>query len=137
MLDQYDELVTVPTLRTATRRLFADSHYARAVEESFKCLNNSVKAKSGIAGSDGASLMQTVFSAKSPILKLNSLRSQSDKDEQLGYMGIYAGVMTGIRNPRAHEYDLEDDPQLALELLNIANHLMRKLEAAQKSRSEK
>ena len=47
-------------------------------------------------------------------------------------MDIFAGSMTGIRNPRAHEHDLVDEPEVALELLALANHLMRKLDAATK-----
>ena len=43
-------------------------------------------------------------------------------------MDIFAGVMGGIRNPRAHEHEIVDDPEAALEMLIIANHLMRKLE---------
>ena len=79
--------------------------------------------------------MRTAFSAKSPILLLNSFLSQSDRNEQLGYMDLYAGAMTGVRNPRAHEHDMEDDPQVALELLVIANHLMRKLNGSTKDDS--
>ena len=43
-------------------------------------------------------------------------------------MDIFAGVMAGIRNPRAHEHELEDEPEVALELIILANHLMRKLQ---------
>jgi len=98
-------------------------------------LNKAVKDKSGTA-LDGADLMRTVFSANSPVLKLNAFQSQSDKNEQLGYMKIFAGSMTGIRNPRAHQHDLMDDPEVALELLGLANHLMRKLDAATKNEPE-
>lgn len=52
-LDRYDELVTSAPLRAATRTLFADEHYARAVEEAYKCLNNRVKTKSGLRSLDG------------------------------------------------------------------------------------
>ena len=74
--------------------------------------------------------MRHVFGAQSPLLKLNALQSQSDQDEHNGYRDIFAGAMTGIRNPRAHESDVEDNPLGALELLTLANHLMRKLDEA-------
>ena len=51
-------------------------------------------------------------------------------------MDLFAGSMTGVRNPRAHEYKLTDEPEVALELLILANHLMRKLQAATKSQPE-
>lgn len=129
-LARFDRLVTSSPLRTASRTLFADQHYARAVEEAFKRLNNEVKYKSGLVDSDGEGLMRTVFSVDSPILRLNDLHSTSEKDEQRGYMNIFAGVMAGIRNPRAHEDSLRDEEDVALELLTVANHLMRRLEGA-------
>ena len=131
-LKRFDELVTNPELRSVSRELFEIEHYARAVEEAFKCLNNAVKRKSGLKTQDGAGLMKSAFSANSPKLALNDLSTKSEKDEQLGYMDIYAGAITGIRNPRAHEHELEDKPEIALELLTLANHLMRKLDAATK-----
>ena len=79
--------------------------------------------------------MTEAFSAKTPALRLNDFCSQSDKDEQLGYMQIYAGSMTGIRNPRAHEHDLRDNPKVALELLVLANHLMSKLDSSTPSQT--
>lgn len=132
MLERFDVAVTDELLRYTSRELFSDGHYVRAVEEAFKCLNNTVKDKSGITQQDGAGLMRTAFSANSPTLKLNVFQSQSDRDEQQGYMDLFAGSMTGIRNPRAHEHGLTDKPEVALELLVIANHLMRKLHAATK-----
>ena len=78
-------------------------------------------------------LMRTAFSANAPVLKLSESESQSARDEQLGYMEIFAGSMTGIRNPRAHDHELVDETEVALEMLGLANHLMRKLDAATKS----
>ena len=128
----FEELVTHPQLQGVSGPLFRDGHYARAVEEAFKLLNNAVRDKSEIGNQDGAGLMRTAFSANSPILRLNAFQSQTDRDEQLGYMDIFAGSMTGIRNPRAHNHQLVDSPEVALELLVLANHLMRKLDAATK-----
>ena len=129
---RFEELVTDERLRQVSGTLFRDTHYARAVEEAFKCLNNAVRDKAGIPNQDGAALMRAAFSANSPTLMLNSFQSQSDRDEQQGYMDIFAGSMTGIRNPRAHESSLADESDSALEMLVLANHLMRKLNAATK-----
>lgn len=121
----FDEVVDDDDLIDASRPLFLDGHYASAVLEAFKCLNDYVKETSGIVDKDGAKLMTHVFSASSPTLALNDLGSVSQRDEQTGYMQIFAGAMTGIRNPRAHEHAFDDDPTTALELLGLANHLMR------------
>lgn len=133
LLRQFDSRVGSEPLRSACRQLFADGHYARAVEEAYKCLNNAVKGRSGLSA-DGESLMRTAFSPKSPRLKLNDLRSQSKQDEQRGYMDILAGAMAGVRNPRAHEHMLEDSSEEALELLALANHLFRKVENSRRAR---
>ena len=134
-LGLFDSLVTERALRHTSRKLFADGHYAIAVEKAFVCLDNMVKAKSGLTAKDGADLMRAAFSANSPRLYLNSFQSESDRNEQRGYMDLYAGAMTGVRNPRAHEHDMEDDPQMALELLVLANHLIRRLNSATKNGS--
>ncbi len=123
----FDELITDRGLRQVSRRPFGDGYYTYAVEQAFKYLNNMVKAKSGLNNKDGAKLMRAAFSAATPVLMLNAFQSESDRNEQLGYVEIFAGVMTGIRNPRAHEPDLFDNPEVALELLVIANHLMRRV----------
>ena len=117
--------MTSPELIESSRRMFIDGYYATAVEKAFVCLNNKVKEKSLLNDRDGADLMRAAFSANSPVLALNSNLSQSERDEQRGYMDIFAGVMTGIRNPRVHEHNLEDGPEVALELITLANHLMR------------
>jgi uncharacterized protein (TIGR02391 family) len=134
VLRLYDSLIDSDSIRVATRKLFHDGHYARAVEEAFKCLNNAVKEKSGLPSKDGAPLMREAFSANAPALKLNDMRSTSQRDEQQGYMDVYAGAMTGIRNPRAHDHWRDDEPDVALELLVLANHLMRVLAGTKRVR---
>ena len=66
-----------------------------------------------------------------PKLKLNSGVTSSEQNEQSGYMQIFAGCMTGIRNPRAHDSDWEDTEDRALQLLMLANHLIERAQMAE------
>ncbi len=129
----YDQVVTDAGLRTATIRLFRNKHYADAVRRGCMHVNNLVKKKSGLTSKDGPDLMHHAFRADAPVLRLNGLASQSDRDEQDGYRYIFAGMMTGVRNPRAHE-PVEDNPEAALEMLTLANHLVRIVARAKRTR---
>ena len=132
----FDRLVTNDRLSQATRPQFRSRNFVDAVEAAFKCLDNAVRDRSGLSDKGGSDLMFTVFNEKNPILKLNELHSTSDRNEQEGYKHLFAGAMTGIRNPRAHEHELRDDPKVALEKLAFANHLMNKLDAATRKETE-
>jgi len=75
--------------------------------------------------------MQMAFSRERPLLRLNQGSSASEADEQLGYMQLFAGCMTGVRNPRAHDANWKDSKMQALQLLVFAEHLIEKVEMAQ------
>ena len=129
----YDAMVTNADLRANTRKLFRDGHYAQAVEQACKLLNNSVKARCG-STKDGPDLMHHAFGGSTPPLRINRLKTESHRAEQEGYRFMFAGVMSGLRNPRAHEHLLRDEPETALEMLIIANHLMATLARATRTR---
>ena len=133
LLDWFDSRITNSGLRHSTRKLFADGHYSMAVFKAFLYVENFVQERSGVVDNDGADLMNKVFSVKNPVVRLNAGRNKSERNEQLGYMQMFSGAMTAIRNPRAHEFDWYDDPEEALELLLFANHLVRRVSRAQRS----
>ncbi len=133
----YDTLISDGSLRQATRRLFRDGYYAQAVGEAYKVVNNTVKKKANTLDKDGTPMMMAVFDRAKPILRLNAMKSVTDGDEQEGYKFIFAGAMLGIRNPRAHQHDLRDEAATALEMLVMANHLLRVLDGAVKARKKK
>lgn len=125
----FDLYRLAPEIKKVSIKLFDDSHYSQAVLEALKCLNNFVKNKSGVQG-DGKSLMLTVFNEKDPVLKLNQLSTTSEKNEQEGFKFLFAGAMVGIRNPKAHENIVDNDPVKAMEMLALVNLLFNKARAA-------
>ena len=127
---QFDIRVTDVGLHRACRSLFISGHYTEAVRKAFTYIDNMVRHESGQGEKHGADLMHAVFSANKPLLKVNDLKTRSDWDEQKGYMEMFAGAMSAIRNPRSHEHAFEDSPEVALELLGLANHFMRVLNRA-------
>jgi uncharacterized protein (TIGR02391 family) len=129
----FRSLITDLGLRQATERLYMDGHYARAVEEGMKYVAEQVRRRTSLT-IDGAALMETAFSPGSPMLRLNDLKSQSDEDEQRGFMLIFSGSVAAIRNPRAHRHGHEDSPEVALELLIWTNHLTRLVSGARARR---
>lgn len=110
-----------------SKKLFVNGHYSQSIFEACKLLESTVKKKSGLQLT-GVPLMQQSFSPNNPILKLNSMLDQSEKDEQAGFMQIYAGVMLGIRDPKGHSIINIKDRIKALEYLSLISLLFRRLD---------
>jgi uncharacterized protein (TIGR02391 family) len=109
-------------VRDVARKRFEDGHFADAVEAAFKALNNEVKriaAARGVTALDGAALMHSVFSVKSPTIVLADLSTASGRDMQQGFMEMFAGAMMAIRNPKAHD-NIVISPERAVHLLFTA-----------------
>jgi uncharacterized protein (TIGR02391 family) len=92
-----------------------------------------VRLRSGCDDRDGAQLMEFVFSPNNPILQFNDLSDQSDRDEQKGFMMMFSGAVSGLRNPRAHRL-IQDDPERALEFIAFVSLLAKLLESAKKAK---
>jgi len=123
-LKAYEGLELHPAIERAVGQLFRNGHYANAIEDAIKTLNMLVRLNSGVEDKDGTALMENVFSMSNPILKFNNLADQSDKDEQKGFMMMFSGAVTGLRNPRAHKI-IKDDPEMALEFIAFISLLAK------------
>lgn len=114
-----------PSVTQVSRNRFNASHYADAVEAAFKELNVKIKdymKRSTGKEFDGADLMLRAFSPSAPGVRLADLSTEDGKNIQQGYMQIFAGSMTGIRNPKAHSNIVIDAPR-AIHLLHLASLL--------------
>ncbi len=130
-LRDYRGLKLHPVIDDAATKLYDDGYYSNAVEQAVKGLEKYVSKKSGREDLSGKSLMEHAFSINNPLLKFNSLKTRSEKDEQLGYMSLFSGAVLGLRNPRAHEF-LKDEPDLALEFIAFTNLLATLLDKVEK-----
>jgi uncharacterized protein (TIGR02391 family) len=75
--------------------------------------------------------MEKTFSPNNPIHKFNNLLDQSDKDGQKGFMQMFSGAVSGLRNPRAHGF-IHDDPERALEFIAFVSLLAKLLDEAKR-----
>ena len=87
-----------------------------------------LKDITGINNLDGKQLAEKAFSLNAPLVRLNNLQTQSEKDEQLGFMMLFSGAATGIRNPKAHDLTNQNDELKTLQYLSFASLLMTRLE---------
>ncbi len=125
-----------PKIIAVARDAFESNLFALSVEAAFKELNVQVKARIKKEfpelrmEKDGVSLMQTVFSPTNPMLKVEpEIESKSGHDTQMGYMNMFAGAISAIRNPKAHE-NMTISKDDAVRKLYFASMLMYKLENA-------
>jgi uncharacterized protein (TIGR02391 family) len=109
---------------------FDSGHYADAAEAVFKEINDVVrklvKDQTG-EEHDGAELMNRAFSVKKPVIKLDDLTTETGRSIQIGYMQIFSGAMTGIRNPKAHS-NIEIEPLRSIHFLFLASLLLSKID---------
>lgn len=103
-------------------------NYFHAVFEAAKGLAQRIRDKSGIK-TDGAALIDQVFSIERPILAINTLQNETEKSEHKGFASLLKGCFAAVRNPLAHGPKIlwqgEDD---AADYLSLISLLHRKLD---------
>jgi uncharacterized protein (TIGR02391 family) len=105
-------------------------HFADAVEASLKHVNALLQQryrKLTNEDLDGSKLVKRLFSVENPLLMFGDLSTQTGKSMQIGYMELFSGAMTGIRNPKAHA-NVAIDERRALHFLFVASLLRFKID---------
>jgi uncharacterized protein (TIGR02391 family) len=131
----FDKMQFHPKVVEASQSLFETGHYAQAILEAFKAVNNFVKEKTRLS-LDGKDLMAQVFREQDPLIKLNKLKTRSERDEQEGFKFLFMGAMVGIRNPKAHDDIAQMDPFRTLEYLGFASLLMKRIEEGEVTQAQ-
>jgi uncharacterized protein (TIGR02391 family) len=108
-----------------------EENYFHAVLEAVKGVAERLRSMSGL-GSDGAELVNAVFSVKTPILAINSLKTDTELSEQKGIANMLVGIFGAIRNPIAHAprtvWAMPE--QDAIDVFGILSYVHRKLDSA-------
>jgi uncharacterized protein (TIGR02391 family) len=117
-----------PAIEACAGDLFRDGHYKAAALESYICVIEAVRNKSGLPA-DGDDLMNQAFGSerRTPRIQVNELKTDAERDEQRGFMYLFKGIV-GLRNSKAHSNRLFNDPSRAHEYLALSSLLLRILE---------
>lgn len=110
----------------ASRKLYKDKHYAQAIFEAFKAIENFVQDKSGLT-LYGTKLMKEVFNAENPIIKVPE-GGYYYKDVQRGFYHLFVGATQAIRNPKAHKGIIQKDPYITLHYLGFASFMLKRID---------
>ncbi len=86
---------------------YENENFTNAIQDAIFYMSELLREKSDV-DLDGVPLIGKVFGGKDPFLKINKLKTESEKNEQKGIENILRGIYQAIRNPRSHE-KYEDD----------------------------
>jgi uncharacterized protein (TIGR02391 family) len=135
----HDELVRrgvhSEVFRYCAQELVAEDCFT-AVFEAVKGLANRIREMAGV-DLDGGHLVDEVFGGSTPRVALNTLRTETERNEQRGLASLMRGAISAFRNPAAHEPKIlwhVSEPD-ALDLLTMLSLIHRRLDTAQVIRS--
>jgi uncharacterized protein (TIGR02391 family) len=107
------------------------NNYFHAVFEATKSVAEKIRRRTGLTG-DGTELIDEAFGLKSPLLAINTLRTETEQSEQKGFANLVKGVFGTFRNVTAHAPKITwpIGEQDALDLLSLVSYVHRRLDAA-------
>ena len=103
-------------------------NYTGSIIAALQLLSDILRNKSGL-DSDGQSLAGGALGGTNPIVKLNTLRTESERDEQKGVEALLRGLYTGVRNPRSHELR-KDNAVDANAIIAFINWILRLIDGS-------
>lgn len=128
----FDRMQFHPKVVEASKACFVAGNYREAILNAFIALIDYVKEKTKLK-TDTKDLMAKAFDIEKPVIRLNSLKEQYERDEQEGFRFLFMGASVGIRNPKVHKLIPQTNPLHTLEYLAFASLLMRRVEEGELS----
>ncbi len=114
--DNLHEKIAVPVWQA-----FVRGEYDVAVFQAMKAVEVAVREASGITDALGVKLMRQAFHPKDgPLTDLTV-----EDGEREARMNLFVGAMGSYKNPQSHRDVNLSEPQEAIEIIMLANHLLR------------
>jgi uncharacterized protein (TIGR02391 family) len=106
-------------------------NYFHAVFEATKSVAQKIRDKTGLTG-DGADIVDKAFGLTSPLLAINTLRTETEQTEQKGFANLLKGMFGTFRNVTAHapKVTWPIPEQDALDLLSLVSYMHSRLDTA-------
>ncbi|MCY1509853.1 hypothetical protein D9M68_442090 [compost metagenome] len=125
------QLVVPSVLWNSIQNAYEAENYSHAVLEATYLVSSILRERAGVDG-DGSSLVGQALGGDDPKLKLNTLQSESERNEQKGIEQILRGMYLGIRNPRSHE-QTTDDKETADAIIHFIGYVVKILNASKEA----
>lgn len=119
-----------PELWDAISDSYEAENFKHAILDAIHVISDLLREKSGVDG-DGVALVGKALGGDPPLLRLNKLQTQSEKDEQKGMAELLRGIYQAIRNPRSHE-QIKDSKQTADTIILFVNYMLDVLGSSEK-----
>ncbi|MFV8442187.1 TIGR02391 family protein [Flavobacterium sp. LB2P44] len=106
-------------------------NYFHSVFEATKSIADRLRTMTGLYA-DGNALAEISFSTSNPLIKINLLKTDTDRSEHIGLCNLIKGIFGLIRNSTAHEPKIkfEITEEEALDILNTISFIHKRLDKA-------